>query len=116
LEFKKLFEPGKIGQLLLRNRIVMAPMGPGSMQNPDGGFSERLRNYYEARARGGVGLIMTGATLMTKVTGAQGRKAGGTLFLDSTYIGGASELCDAVHRHGSKICIQLTPGEGRVFS
>jgi 2-enoate reductase len=114
--FRKLFEIGKIGGMVLQNRIVMAPMGTGSMQNPDGGFSERLRDYFKARAKGGVGLIMTGATLMTRVTKAEGRKAGNTLFLDATFIGGASELCDVVHQHGAKICIQLTPGEGRLFS
>jgi len=116
MNFKKLFKTGKIAGISLRNRIVMAPMGPGSMQNPDGGFSERLRDYFEARAKGGVGLIMTGATGMTRVTRVEARKAGSTLFLDMTYVGGASELCDAIHQHGSKICIQLTPGEGRLFS
>lgn len=114
--FEKLFEPGKIGSMVLKNRIIMAPMGPGSMQNPDGGFSERLKDYYKARAKGGVGLIMTGATLMTRVTEAEARKSGSTLFLDFTYVGGASELCDAVHQHGAKICLQVTPGEGRLFS
>ncbi|MFC1895825.1 FAD-dependent oxidoreductase [Thermodesulfobacteriota bacterium] len=116
MAFQVLFEPGNIGSMTLRNRIVMAPMGTGAMQNPDGGFSRRLRDYYEARARGGAGLIMTGSTLMTRVTGAEARRAGATLFLDATYVGGASELCDAVHRHGAKMCIQLTPGEGRLFS
>jgi len=116
MRYKRLFEPRKIGEMVVPNRIVMAPMGPGTMQNPDGGFSQRLRDYYEARARGGVGLIMTGATLMTRVTNCEGRKAGSTLFLDATYVGGASELCDAVHRHGARICVQLTPGEGRLFS
>lgn len=116
LQFERLFQPGQIGTMEVKNRIVMAPMGQGAMQNPDGGFSERLRDYYEARAKGGVGLIMTGATLMTRVTNTELRRAGATLFLDSTYVGGASEVCDAVHRYGAKMCLQLTPGEGRLWS
>jgi len=114
--FEKLFEPGKIGSMRLKNRIVMMPMGNGFMENPDGGFSRRVRDYFEARAKGGTGLIMTGSTLMTRVTESEPRKAISTLFLDNTYVGGASETCDAVHRHGAKICIQLTAGDGRLWT
>jgi 2-enoate reductase len=114
--FEKLFEPGKIGTMELKNRIVMMPMGNGYMESPDGGFSQRTRDYFEARARGGTGLIMTGSTVMTRVTESEGRKSISTLFLDHTYVGGASETCDAVHRHGAKICIQLTAGDGRLWT
>jgi len=114
--FKKLFEPGTIGTMHLKNRIVMMPMGNGFMESPDGGFSQRTRDYFEARAKGGTGLIMTGSTLMTRVTESEPRKAISTLFLDNTYVGGASETVDAVHRHGAKICIQLTAGDGRLWT
>ncbi len=114
--FKELFKPGKIGNLTLKNRIFMTPMGNGSMQNPDGGFSERVKDYFENIAKGGVGMILTGSTLMTKVTNSYGRKSLSTVFYDKTYVNGASEMCDALHRWGCKACIQLTPGDGRLWT
>ncbi|MCK4722298.1 MAG: 2-enoate reductase, partial [Dehalococcoidia bacterium] len=56
----KLFEPGKIGKLSLKNRIVMAPMGIVGLTEPDGRLSQRGIDYYVARAKGGTGLIITG--------------------------------------------------------
>ena len=56
-QFSKLLEPIRIGSVELRNRIVMPGMGT-NLANPDGTVSDRLRNYYEERARGGVGLII----------------------------------------------------------
>ncbi len=114
--FEELFKPGKIGTMTLKNRIFMTPMGTGSMQNPDGGFSERLRDYFEARAKGGAALIITGSTLMTHATNSEPRKSLSTVFYDRTYVNGASEMCDAVHRWGCKACIQLTPGDGRLWT
>jgi len=115
--YKELFTPGKIGTMTVKNRIFLAPMGTGALQNPDGGFSERLKDYFEAIAKGGTGLLLTGSTVMTKVTGVDYlRKPLSTIFLDTTYVGGASEMCDAVHRWGGKMCIQLTPGDGRLWS
>ena len=55
-----LFEPGRIGKLELKNRFYMAPMGPSGMTDADGAFMETAVDYYSRRARGGVGLIITG--------------------------------------------------------
>ncbi len=57
LQFKKLFDQVRIGEMILRNRIVMPPMGTGL--SPDGLVNERLLGYYEERAKGGVGLIIS---------------------------------------------------------
>jgi len=57
--FKKLCQPSRIGQMELRNRMVMAPMGT-NFAAEDGHATERTRNYYEERAKGGVGLIIVG--------------------------------------------------------
>jgi 2-enoate reductase len=56
----KLFEPGRIGKLRVKNRIVMAPMGT-RFEEPDGRLSQRGIDYYVARAKGGTGLIITGS-------------------------------------------------------
>ena len=59
-----LFEEVKIGNLELKNRIVMDPMG-FSHTDSDGGYSDRQIEYYVERARGGFGLIYPTATMVT---------------------------------------------------
>ena len=59
----KLFEQGRIGSLATRNRIVMCPMGTGRLSEQEGGL-QRVIDYYVARAAGGVGLIITGASIV----------------------------------------------------
>ncbi len=55
-----LFQPGRIGSLNVKNRIVMAPMtrslSPNGVPGPD------VAAYYRRRAEGGVGLIVTEGT------------------------------------------------------
>ena len=52
--FYPLLQPGRIGTLELRNRIIMAPMG-SNFAETDGTCGERIQAYYEARAKGGAG-------------------------------------------------------------
>ena len=61
---KVLFEPIKIGSLEIKNRFVLAPMGPGGLCNADGSFNEKGEEFYVERAKGGTGLIMTGVTMV----------------------------------------------------
>ncbi|MBL7120239.1 MAG: FAD-dependent oxidoreductase [Dehalococcoidia bacterium] len=110
----KLFEPGKIGNMVTKNRIVMAPMGTG-LSDSDGGFSRRQIDYYVARAKGGTGLIMPGVcfvdtTLEGDSMGLLGLNRANSL----GHLNRISELCDAVHHYGAKIAIQLSPGMGRI--
>lgn len=57
-KYPTLFSEGKIGNLTLPNRVVLAPMGT-SHTGPDFRFSEELIQFYEDRAKGGVGMILT---------------------------------------------------------
>ena len=57
--YSPLFQPGRIGSLTLRNRLVMAPMG-SNFAETDGTCGERIQAYYEARAKGGAGLLIMG--------------------------------------------------------
>ena len=112
----KLFEPGKIGKLWIKNRIIMAPMGIFGLVEPDGRFSERAIEYYAVRARGGVGLITTGAVFVERKIEPH-LDHGFTYFprADSTlYIPRLNELAEAVHDYGAKLSVQLTAGFGRV--
>ncbi len=57
MKCQQLLSPGKIGNMELKNRIVLAAMGTEYAEK-DGSCSERLWDYYEARAKGGTGLVI----------------------------------------------------------
>ena len=106
----KLFESGSIGNLKLKNRVVMAPMGIDYIDD-DFGFSEQAINYYVARAEGGTGLIITGATL---VSDEFEKPQSSFLLDDENKIERIKKLTDKVHNCGSKLCIQLSLGVGKI--
>ena len=64
----KLLEPGHIGNLEIKNRIIMAPMGMRGTCDPatEEYWGERVRAYYGARAAGGVGMITTEMVFVTQ--------------------------------------------------
>ena len=108
-DYLKLWEPMKINKMRLRNRIMLSAMGTFTPMQ-DGTDSEEGIRYYEERAKGGAGLIMTGAMFLSEKT-AQG---GPTLNLYSTRaIPKATVMVERVHRWGAKICLQLSCGTGR---
>ena len=119
-KFEKLFEPGRIGKLSIRNRIVMAPMGIIGLTEPDGKLLQRAIDYYAERAMGGVGLIVTGLFLPILDIEFGPLKKQGFSFIprvDSPdVIPKLSELTDSVHKYGAKIAVQLTAGFGRVLN
>lgn len=67
--YEKLFTPGKIGNITVKNRLVMSPMGIG-LAELDGSPSEDMLAFYEARAMGGAGLIIPEITRVNDVHGA----------------------------------------------
>ena len=58
MELKKVFEPGKIGNLELKNRLVVSAMS-SHMGNPDGTPNETVNAYLVAKVKGGWGLVFT---------------------------------------------------------
>jgi len=99
--FKKVFEPTSIGQMQLKNRIVMPPMGTGYAEA--GAVSQRMLDYYEARARGGVGLIIVeGSAPSLQCTTPRGASLG-----DDKFIPGWQKLTDVVHKYNARIAIQI---------
>ena len=113
----KLFEPGKIGRLSIKNRIVMAAMAVGALAEPDGRLSQRGIDYYVARARGGVGLIITGFALTRQVEQLLHAPLVTEMAIDGKIsVGWLSELADAMHDYGVKVAAQLMAGWGRIAS
>ncbi|MFC1981119.1 FAD-dependent oxidoreductase [Chloroflexota bacterium] len=110
----KLFEPGKIGKLSIKNRIVMAAMGIHGLGESDGRLSQRAIDYYVARAKGGIGLIITGAARTGQIEQLPYTPLTGDMIIDGKFsIGRLSELADSVHDYGAKVATQLGPGQGR---
>jgi 2-enoate reductase len=107
----KLLEPGRIGKLSLKNRIVMAPMQAGAYTESDGKMSERLIDLYVARAQGGTGLIITSSLSVRRAT-QQGIQAY-PLADHPLYIARFNQLAEAVHDYGTKVVVQLSAGVGR---
>ncbi len=109
--YPKLFEPAAIGKVRLKNRIAMAPMGILGLTDPDGNPTQRAIDYYIERARGGIGLIITG------VFKVENEIEGNTVnmhLINHASVGPFTELSEAVHALGAKIIVQLTAGFGRV--
>lgn len=98
----KLFEPLRIGKLELPNRVVMAPM-----EVAVGLRGRRARAYYGERARGGVGTIITAAIAADFFASDEAWSEAGGL---KNFIEGVHGLIDEIHRHGTKIGVQLWYG------
>ncbi len=106
--FKKVFEPTNIGQMQLKNRIVMPPMGTNYAE-AGGAVSQRMLDYYEARARGGVGLIIVegSAPSLQCTTSPQASPSHQASLGDDKFIPGWRKLTDAAHKYNAKIAIQI---------
>jgi 2,4-dienoyl-CoA reductase (NADPH2) len=102
--FDALLSPGRIGALELRNRILMTPMG-SNLAEPDGRVGERIGRYYEARARGGAGLLVVGVGAVAWPAGACNPNQ--VAVSDDAFLPGLSRLCERVHAHGARIALQL---------
>lgn len=104
MEYTKLFSPMKIGKVEIKNRVVMAPMCMGFGQY-NGCATKTMMDYYEERAKGGVGLIFTEITRVNDITGAS---SFGQLAMSHDYqIPALKEMARRIHRHGCKIMVEL---------
>lgn len=100
--FPHLFEPIKIGKTTVKNRIFMPPI---STNMADKGYvTDALVEHYSARAKGGVGLIVTEVTTVEPV---YTYLPGDMSIYDDSYIPGWKKLVDAVHQYDTKILAQL---------
>ncbi len=101
-QYPHLFSPIKIGETTVKNRIFMPPI---STNLADKGYiTEELIQHYSARAKGGVGLIITEVTTVEPV---YTYLPGDMSICDDSYIPGWKKLADSVHKYGAKILPQL---------
>jgi len=106
--FPHLFTPGRIGNLEIKNRIVMLPMTMGYSE-PDGSVGDRFIAYFAERAKGGTGLIIIPFTPLY----AGSHMAPGVF--DDRYLPGIRRLTAAIRAHGAKAACQLITSYHMVF-
>ena len=100
--YEHLFSPIQIGTTTVKNRVFMPPI---STNLADKGYvTDELVEHYAARAKGGVGLIITE---VTTVEPTYIYLPGDMSICDDSYIPGWKKLTDAVHKYGAKILPQL---------
>ncbi|MDR2919127.1 MAG: NAD(P)/FAD-dependent oxidoreductase [Tannerella sp.] len=102
MKFEKMLSPGKIGSLELRNRLIVPAM---ETEYTDAGkFNKRIMDYWIERAKGGWALL----TVEVAAVSRNGKGFPDTLTLyDDDCIPMYKKLTDEVHKHGSKMSIQL---------
>jgi dimethylglycine catabolism A len=98
-----LFSPLAINGIALQNRIVSTAHSTGLNDGPR--LGERLLAYYEARARGGVGLIITGSTSVHPTSTSRLRQALSNW--DDSVVAEYQRLAAATHRYGTRVFAQL---------
>ncbi|MGB4290746.1 MAG: FAD-dependent oxidoreductase [Dethiobacteria bacterium] len=101
--FRHLLSPARIGNITVRNRMVMPPMGT-NYASDDGFVTERLVRYYEARAEGGTGLIIVEVAAVAPEGKAITHQIG--IWADK-FIPGLRYLAESIRKHGARAAIQL---------
>ena len=103
-KYSSIFEPLSVKQMTIPNRIVMTPMGT-NFGEQNGEMSFLHIDYYEQRAMGGTGLIIVENACVDYPCGSNGTTQ---LRIDhDNYIPRLYKLVETIHKHNTKIAIQL---------
>lgn len=105
--YKKLFTPGRIGSMTIKNRGIMMPMAT-DMADKDGLPTQRQIRYYQERAKGGLGMIIheyTGVDDIDSIPSIHNLR-----IARDYHISALEELTDAVHLYGCRIVAQIHHG------
>lgn len=99
----EILTPFNVFSLTLKNRLIMPAMATG-FANRDGTITDKLMNYYRARARGGVGLIILEEAAVEPIGLGYGYQL---RIYDDSCLDGFRRLAAAIHEEGAKVFIQL---------
>jgi dimethylglycine catabolism A len=112
--FPHLFAPLQVGSITLKNRIVSTAHAP-ALSEKDGTPGQRERDYFEAKARGGAGLVMFGGSSSVHER-SPATEWSMIANRDERIIAPYQALADAIHKHGAKTITQLTHMGPRAWS
>ena len=110
--YEPLFTPWKIGNVEIKNRIVLCPMGGTSLfgwMKPNH-FDKQSAEFFMERAKQNVGLIIPGIAPIKDLIG------GRWLYQNKKMFEELKEYMSEFHKTGAKLFVQLTAGFGRSFS
>ncbi|MEZ7894013.1 MAG: NADPH-dependent 2,4-dienoyl-CoA reductase [Polaribacter sp.] len=102
MKYKHIFEPLDLGFTTLKNRILMGSMHTGLEEEKNG--IDKIAAYYAERAKGGVGLIVTGG-ISPNIQGWTGPFA--ARMSSKKHAIHHQKITKAVHKEGGKICMQI---------
>jgi len=104
-EFHKLLEPYHIGKVKTRNRIIKTASGTSFWNTGEHRVSEKGKAFYEALARGGVGLIIVECPILEYPFDEAGDVR--LRIDDDKYIQDISEIAEVIHKHGCPAFVQF---------
>jgi 2,4-dienoyl-CoA reductase (NADPH2) len=108
-KFKHLLEPGSIGSIRIKNRMVKMGASIGHIPSPDGSVPQKLLDYYEALARGGAGLVVfAGGPIIFPMTGEPG--FGGYRFDHDKFISSLSQVAQVIRKYDCPAFFQVFGG------
>lgn len=106
MQYSKLLSSGKIGSLTLKNRVIMPAMSE-CLADVNGEVNDDYIAYYQERAKGGTGLIITGVCRVDPDGAALPNQLAA---YNISHAGKLKKLSDAIHRYDSRIFLQLHHG------
>ena len=113
-KYESLFTPWKVGNVEIKNRIVMCPMGGTSLfgwfELTGCKFDKEAAKFFLERARNNVGLIIPGIAPLRDTFWGKWLWQNPKMFED------LKEFMDEIHKTGAKLFIQLTAGMGRSWA
>ena len=113
-KYEALFTPWKIGNVEIKNRIVMCPMGGtslfGWMEKTGNHFDKEAAKFFIEKAQNNVGLIIPG------IAPIRSTFMGQWLYQNKKMFKELKEFMDEIHKTGAKLFIQITAGMGRSWA
>jgi len=104
MRYDYLFKPITIGNMVVKNRIFQSPVG-SHLAGEDFNVTEEMLAYYEARLKGGMGLMTTEYVLVSENTN-YGTYHNLGLYEDRM-IDELKKLTELAHKYDVKLCVQL---------
>jgi 2,4-dienoyl-CoA reductase (NADPH2) len=114
--YHKILEPGRIGPVTTRNRILKTGAGMLMWHEDDTAIRPEILAFYEGMARGGTGLIIVESPTIDYPTGCRWRMR--YRIDDDKYIEGLKELVGVIHKHGCPTFMQMNhdgPWQAKLF-
>ena len=108
-KYEPLFTPWKVGNVEIKNRVVMLPMEGTNMikWEAETGFAEGIREFYADRKDQEIGLFIPGLIPMVSIVGER------WVYRHPEVFAPAKDVVDDIHKSGAKVFFQLSAGAGR---